>query len=114
MINAEPLNVSRNVNVKHVMIAEIVLDEIRQKALDNRRTASAVDDPLDLRSPPPYLCSRFCEQGMAVRLVEIARRRHAAFGTNAVFGWQGVETRYRDVQSRWFGLGSNLSDKHQD
>lgn len=87
MINAESLNVSRNVNAKHVLIAEIVLDEMRQKALDNRRTASTVVDPQDLRSLPPYLCSRFCEHGLAVRSVETARRRHAAFGTSAVFGW---------------------------
>ena len=87
MINADHLNVSRNVNAKPVLIAEIALDEIRQKALDKHRASSMVVDQRDSRLPLPLLCSRFSECGPAVLPHETARRRHATFAISVIVGW---------------------------
>jgi hypothetical protein len=47
--NADPQDVPSSVNAKPVMIAEIVLDEMRQKALDNQRAVATVVDQRDFR-----------------------------------------------------------------
>jgi len=100
---------------EQVRAAEIALDGSRQEALVGQRTTlDVLDQENDLFEAEVDLVSAQRDEIVASYRLKAAVGTLQADGIDLPVEQYDVEKNYRDVRSRWFGLGNNLSDEHQD
>ncbi|MEM7041263.1 MAG: TolC family outer membrane protein [Pseudomonadota bacterium] len=100
---------------EQVRAAEIALDGSRQEALVGQRTTlDVLDQENDLFQAEVDLVSAQRDEIVASYRLKAAVGALNADDINLPVKAYDVEANYEDVRSRWFGLGNNLSDKHQD
>ena len=100
---------------EQVRAAEIALDGSRQEALVGQRTTlDVLDQENDLFQAEVDLVSAQRDEIVASYRLQAAVGGLKADRIDLPVEPYDVETNYKDVRSRWFGLGNDLSDKHQD
>lgn len=100
---------------EQVRAAEIALDGSRQEALVGQRTTlDVLDQENDLFEAEVDLVSAQRDEIVASYRLKAAVGGLQADGINLPIEPYDVEENYRNVRSRWFGLGNDLGDEHQD
>lgn len=100
---------------EQVRAAEIALDGSRQEALVGQRTTlDVLDQENDLFQAEVDLVSAQRDEIVASYRLKAAVGALRAEDIGLPVDVYDVETNYEDVRSRWFGLGNDLSDEHQD
>jgi len=100
---------------EQVRAAAIALDGSRQEALVGQRTTlDVLDQENDLFEAEVDLVSAQRDEIVASYRLQAAVGRLGAKAVGLPVEPYDVEKNYRNVRSRWFGLGNDLSDEHQD
>ena len=100
---------------EQVRAAEIALDGSRQEALVGQRTTlDVLDQENDLFQAEVDLVSAQRDEIVASYRLKAAVGALTADDIDLSVEPYDIEANYEDVRSRWFGLGNDLSDKHQD
>ena len=100
---------------EQVRAAEIALDGSRQEALVGQRTTlDVLDQENDLFQAEVDLVSAQRDEIVASYRLKAAVGALRAEDIDLPVEPYDVEANYKDVRSRWFGLGNDLSDEHQD
>lgn len=100
---------------EQVRAAEIALDGSRQEALVGQRTTlDVLDQENDLFQAEVDLVSAQRDEIVASYRLKAAVGRLQADSIDLPVEPYDVESNYKNVRSRWFGLGNDLSDEHQD
>lgn len=100
---------------EQVRAAEIALDGSRQEALVGQRTTlDVLDQENDLFQAEVDLVSAQRDEIVASYRLKAAVGGLRVDEIDLPVEPYDVEANYEDVRSRWFGLGNDLSDEHQD
>ncbi|NJO38398.1 MAG: TolC family protein, partial [Rhizobiales bacterium] len=100
---------------EQVRAAEIALDGSQQEALVGQRTTlDVLDQENDLFQAEVDLVSAQRDEIIASYRLKAAVGGLRADGIDLPVEPYDVEANYKNVRSRWFGLGHDLSDEHQD
>ncbi|MEZ5936191.1 MAG: TolC family outer membrane protein [Alphaproteobacteria bacterium] len=100
---------------EQVRAAEIALDGSRQEALVGQRTTlDVLDQENDLFQAEVDLVSAQRDEIVASYRLKAAVGALRPDGINLPVEPYDVEANYKNVRSRWFGLGNDLSDEHQE
>ncbi|MDH3663966.1 MAG: TolC family protein, partial [Alphaproteobacteria bacterium] len=100
---------------EQVRAAAIALDGSRQEALVGQRTTlDVLDQENDLFQAEVDLVSAQRDEIVASYRLKAAVGQLRADGIDLPVEPYDVEANYKDVRSRWFGLGNDPSDEHQD
>lgn len=100
---------------EQVRAAEIALDGSRQEALVGQRTTlDVLDQENDLFQAEVDLVSAQRDEIVASYRLKAAVGALRVEEIDLPVKPYDVEANYKDVRGRWFGLGNDLSDEHQD